>query len=27
MYAVINIITDIIVASVDPRIRLMERGE
>lgn len=27
MYAVINIVTDIIVAYVDPRIRLMERGE
>jgi len=27
MYAVINIITDIIVAYLDPRIRLMERGE
>jgi peptide/nickel transport system permease protein len=27
MYAVINIITDVIVAYLDPRIRLMERGE
>jgi len=27
IYAVINIVTDIIVAYVDPRIRLMERGE
>ena len=27
MYAIINIVTDIIVASVDPRIRLMEKGE
>lgn len=27
MYAIINIVTDIIVVSVDPRIRLMERGE
>jgi peptide/nickel transport system permease protein len=27
MYAVINVVTDIIVAYLDPRIRLMERGE
>ena len=27
MYAVINIVTDLIVAYLDPRIRLMERGE
>jgi peptide/nickel transport system permease protein len=27
IYAVINVITDVIVAYLDPRIRLMERGE
>jgi peptide/nickel transport system permease protein len=27
MYAVINVVTDVIVAYLDPRIRLMERGE